>query len=76
MEVTMDYNLQTAGFINGKKLVVWNYSEAKMSDDELQALKAEPIHFIHLIDRSGSMYSDIDQLCEDIKKTVTMLKMR
>ena len=70
----MDYNLQTAGFINGKKLVVWNYSEPKMSDDELQALKAEPIHFIHLIDRSGSMYSDIDQLCEDIKKTVTMLE--
>ena len=67
----MDYNLQTAGFINGKKLVVWNYSEPKMSEDELQALKAEPIHFIHLIDRSGSMSSDIDQLCEDIKTTVS-----
>lgn len=33
----------------------------------------ETTHHIHILDRSGSMYSHIDELIENVKKTLTMI---
>ena len=67
--------VSSLGIFN-KKAVVYNFKEDNfdtMSDDAILALKTEPVHYIHLIDRSGSMYSDLPGLLEDLKRTVDLM---
>jgi hypothetical protein len=33
----------------------------------------QPKHHVHIVDRSGSMYSDIKNLIEDVKKTISLI---
>lgn len=37
-------------------------------------VKDVPIHYIQIIDRSGSMYDDIDELIENVKETIRHMK--
>lgn len=53
-----------------KNLVLVNYS----SDNESCKEKDIPIHHIQILDRSGSMYYEIDGLIDDCKKTIHQMK--
>ena len=61
--------------IPNKKVVVYNYkdTDVEMSDEEIAAIKIDPVHYLFLVDRSGSMYSDLAGLVEDIKASVKQL---
>lgn len=53
-----------------KKLLIFN-----MSNDDQELKKVDmPIHHIQIIDRSGSMYSHIDELIDHVKDTISHMK--
>jgi len=52
---------------NNKFIYRFDYKPEKVNNDE-------PIHHIHMLDRSGSMWMEIDDLIEDVKKTITLMK--
>jgi len=60
-------NTQISG--ESKKLVLIN-----VSSDKKSVVEDIPIHHIQILDRSGSMYGDIDSLIEDCKKTINQMK--
>lgn len=50
------------------------YSVFNLNKDNGEvAVKNEPIHFVQMYDRSGSMYGDLKKLTENIKETLSML---
>lgn len=41
-------------------------------ENDSKAINATSVHHIHVLDRSGSMYSHIESLMDDVKKTLIM----
>jgi von Willebrand factor type A domain len=58
--------------IGGKEkyVVAINYKQEK---EETQQVSVERLHHIHILDRSYSMYSDLPQLIENVKDTLTVM---
>jgi len=58
---------------NEQKRVVF----VKMNKDDVapekQTVTVNQLHHIHIIDRSGSMYSNIDELIENVKETINTI---
>ena len=57
--------------INGvlRKVVTASIREEK----KVEETSVERLHHIHILDRSGSMYSNIDRLVENVKQTIDFM---
>lgn len=56
-----------------KTIVVINHDGEKPASSATVSKTVDKVHHIHVLDRSGSMYGEIGNLIEDVKKTVDMI---
>lgn len=66
----MKFNVYAAKTKNNKNYFLINCVKDTIDKEEIN----QPIHYIQILDRSGSMYGLINDLIEDCKKTISSMK--
>lgn len=62
-------NINVDGSI--KKVVIINYENNE--NNEVSKINIDKLHHIHILDRSGSMYTQINNLIDNVQKTIEVI---